>query len=77
MDPGDYRATLGRELPPEYVAWRMAMFDAIRTGRDAYLSSGVNDTLGHPAHAFSSWVQTGQEKADPVHALTTHNPGDE
>jgi uncharacterized protein YbjT (DUF2867 family) len=55
-DPERYRAKLAEQLPEEYVAWRMAMFDAIRDGRDAYLSSGVEDVLGRPARSFTSWA---------------------
>ncbi len=55
-DPVQYRSALAEQLPEEYVAWRMAMFDAIRDGRDAYLSSGVEDILGCPARSFSRWA---------------------
>jgi uncharacterized protein YbjT (DUF2867 family) len=55
-DPTQYRSALAEQLPEEYVAWRMAMFDAIRDGRDAYLSSGVEDVLGRPARSFSRWA---------------------
>jgi uncharacterized protein YbjT (DUF2867 family) len=54
-DPGEYAAAL--DLPPEYVSWRMAMFDAIREGRDARVSSGVQDALGRPARAFAGVTQ--------------------
>jgi uncharacterized protein YbjT (DUF2867 family) len=64
VDPTAYRAELAREMPAEYVAWRMAMFDAIRDGRDAFLSSGVPDALGRQAHAFSTWVKADQGSAD-------------
>ncbi|HEY6888839.1 MAG TPA: hypothetical protein VI300_13695 [Solirubrobacter sp.] len=50
-DPDTYAASL--DLPAEYVAWRMAMFDAIREGRDARVSRGVEDALGRPARPFS------------------------
>jgi uncharacterized protein YbjT (DUF2867 family) len=50
-DPATYATSL--DLPAEYVAWRMAMFDAIREGRDARVSRGVEDVLGRPAKAFS------------------------
>jgi nucleoside-diphosphate-sugar epimerase len=50
-DPDAYAASL--DLPAEYVAWRMAMFDAIREGRDARVSRGVEDALGRPPRAFS------------------------
>ncbi|MDA0161008.1 SDR family NAD(P)-dependent oxidoreductase [Solirubrobacter ginsenosidimutans] len=50
-DPATYAASL--DLPAEYVAWRMAMFDAIREGRDARVSRGVDDALGRPPRAFS------------------------
>ena len=50
-DPHDYAQ--GLDLPAEYVAWRMAMFDAIREGRDARISRGVEDVLGRPARRFS------------------------
>jgi uncharacterized protein YbjT (DUF2867 family) len=53
-DPAEYAASLA--LPPEYVSWRMAMFDAIREGRDARVSSGVQDALGRPAAAFPKGV---------------------
>ena len=49
-DPDTYAESL--DLPAEYVAWRMAMFDAIREGRDARVSRGVEDVLGRPARAF-------------------------
>jgi len=55
-DPARYRAALEGELPSEYVAWRMAMFDAIRDGRDAYLSDGVERVLGRPARGFRAWA---------------------
>ena len=46
------RATYARslDLPAEYVAWRMAMFDAIREGRDARVSRGVED-VARPTRA--------------------------
>jgi uncharacterized protein YbjT (DUF2867 family) len=50
-DPRGYATSL--DLPREYVTWRMAMFDAIREGRDARVSRGVEDVLGRPANAFS------------------------
>jgi uncharacterized protein YbjT (DUF2867 family) len=50
-DPATYAKRL--DLPAEYVTWRMAMFDAIREGRDARVSRGVEDVLGRPAKAFS------------------------
>jgi uncharacterized protein YbjT (DUF2867 family) len=50
VDPATYAAAL--DLPPEYVAWRMAMLDAIREGRDARVSPGVQDALGRPATPF-------------------------
>lgn len=46
----------GLDLPPEYVAWRMAMFDAIREHRDARVSRGVEDVLGRPARPFTPTV---------------------
>ncbi|RKQ90780.1 uncharacterized protein YbjT (DUF2867 family) [Solirubrobacter pauli] len=56
-DPLAYRAALAEQLPPEYVDWRMAMFDAIRTGRDARLSDGIDVVLGRPATSFSAWAE--------------------
>jgi uncharacterized protein YbjT (DUF2867 family) len=55
-DPDAYRAQIALTMPAEYVAWRMAMFDAIRDGRDAYRSDGVERLLGRPARGFSEWV---------------------
>lgn len=55
-DPDAYRRALSATLPAEYVAWRMAMFDAIRDGRDAYISDGVCEVLGRPAASFAEWV---------------------
>ena len=57
IPPNVYRAQIAAGLPAEYVEWRMAMFDAIRSGRDAYLSSGVQDALGRPARSFSAWAR--------------------
>lgn len=42
--------------PDGYVRWRMAMLRGIRTGADAYLSSGVADVLGRPATGFTDWA---------------------
>lgn len=35
--------------PEGYVTWRMAMLDGIARGDDAYISDGVQQTLGRPA----------------------------
>jgi uncharacterized protein YbjT (DUF2867 family) len=35
--------------PEGYVTWRMAMLDGIARGDDAYISEGVQQTLGRPA----------------------------
>lgn len=43
--------------PELYVAWRMAMLDAIRTGADAHVSEGVERVLGRPATSFSAWAE--------------------
>ena len=51
MEPEEYAR--GLDLPPEYVAWRMAMFAAIREQRDARVSRGVEDVLGRPARPFT------------------------
>ncbi len=42
--------------PELYITWRMAMLDGIRTGADAYVSSGVQEVLGRRATDFESWA---------------------
>ncbi|MFJ6088050.1 NAD(P)H-binding protein [Streptomyces sp. NPDC092369] len=42
--------------PDGYVQWRMAMLRGIRTGADAYLSTGVEEVLGRPATGFADWA---------------------
>lgn len=42
--------------PHGYVRWRMAMLRGIRTGADAYLSSGVDEVLGRSATRFPDWA---------------------
>jgi uncharacterized protein YbjT (DUF2867 family) len=42
--------------PDGYIAWRMAMLDGIRHGRDAYISDGVQRVLGRPAASFADWA---------------------
>jgi uncharacterized protein YbjT (DUF2867 family) len=50
--------------PAGYVEWRMAMLGGIRSGRDAYLSDGVQRVLGRPATSFSAWAD--REAAAPI-----------
>jgi uncharacterized protein YbjT (DUF2867 family) len=42
--------------PDGYVQWRMAMLRGIRSGADAYLSSGVEEVLGRAATPFREWA---------------------
>jgi len=42
--------------PDRYIAWRIAMLDAIRTGADAHLSDGVEQVLGRPSTSFRQWA---------------------
>ncbi|MGW1209006.1 NAD(P)H-binding protein [Streptomyces sp. NPDC002499] len=56
-DPDAHVARLrAAGTPQEYVRWRMAMLEAIRTGADAYLSDGVRQVLGREATAFADWA---------------------
>ncbi|MEP6842921.1 MAG: NAD(P)H-binding protein, partial [Pseudolysinimonas sp.] len=58
QDRDDHIAALRNAGTPElYIAWRMAMLDAIRTGADARVSDGVAQVLGRPATTFRAWVQ--------------------
>ncbi|MFJ3421893.1 NAD(P)H-binding protein [Streptomyces sp. NPDC086082] len=58
--PEDPVAHVGRlratGTPQEYVRWRLAMLEAIRTGADAYISDGVQQVLGREATRFSDWA---------------------
>jgi uncharacterized protein YbjT (DUF2867 family) len=42
--------------PEGYITWRMAMLGGIRSGEDAYVSTGVEDVLGRPATSFGDWA---------------------
>jgi uncharacterized protein YbjT (DUF2867 family) len=56
-DPHDYaRSLVEGGFSAQYVAWRMAMLDAIRAGRDAHLSDGVSRVLGRPATPFGDFA---------------------
>lgn len=43
--------------PEMYVRWRMAMLNGIRSGADAYVSTGVQDVLHRPATSFTDWAR--------------------
>ena len=43
--------------PDGYIEWRMAMLGGIRRGADAYLSDGIQVTLGRPPTAFREWAR--------------------
>ena len=56
-DPGDFALEMSNAgMTDLYVAWRMAMFEGIRDGRDAFLSDGVERVLGRPATTFAAWA---------------------
>jgi hypothetical protein len=56
-DPGDFAREMSKAgMTDLYVAWRMAMFEGIRDGRDAFLSDGVERVLGRPATTFAAWA---------------------
>jgi uncharacterized protein YbjT (DUF2867 family) len=42
--------------PEGYITWRMAMLGGIRSGHDAYVSTGVTQVLGRPATSFQDWL---------------------
>ena len=43
--------------PEGYITWRMAMLGGIRSGRDAYVSDGVERVLGRSATSFEDWAR--------------------
>jgi uncharacterized protein YbjT (DUF2867 family) len=56
-DPDDFAREMSEAgMTDVYVAWRMAMFEGIRDGRDAFLSDGVDRVLGRPATTFAAWA---------------------
>ncbi|MET9313451.1 NAD(P)H-binding protein [Kribbella sp. NPDC003505] len=55
---GDHVDRLRAAGTPEmYIRWRMAMLNAIRSGADSYVSTGVTDVLHRPATTFATWAQ--------------------
>ena len=44
-------------LPPAYAGMLGGLFDVIRNGYDAPLSTGVQDALGRPATSLADWAQ--------------------
>ena len=42
--------------PEMYIEWRMAMLNGIRSGADAYVSTGVEEVLRRPATSFTGWA---------------------
>ncbi|MFJ4789990.1 NAD(P)H-binding protein [Streptomyces sp. NPDC088794] len=56
-DPAAHVARLrATGTPQEYVRWRMAMLEAIRSGADAYISDAVQRVLGREATGFADWA---------------------
>src|SRR3954452_2457635 len=56
-DPGDFaREMAAAGITDLYVAWRVAMLEGTRDGRDAFLSDGVERVLGRPPTAFAAWA---------------------
>lgn len=56
----------GTGTPEMYIQWRMAMLNGIRSGADAYVSTGVEEVLHRPATKFADWAR--REVADsPTH----------
>jgi uncharacterized protein YbjT (DUF2867 family) len=50
-------------LPPAYAGMLGGLFDVIRGGHDAHLSTGVQDALGRPPTSLTDWAQ---REAQPV-----------
>lgn len=44
-------------VPEEYIRWRLAMLRGIRSGEDAYVSTGVRTVLGREATSFAEWIE--------------------
>ena len=44
-------------LPPTYAGMLGGLFDVIRGGHDAHLSTGVQDALGRPPTSFATWAE--------------------
>lgn len=58
--------------PEGYIQWRMAMLGGIRSGSDAYVSSGTQRVLGRPATSFDEWA----EREVPAANWATESGGD-
>ena len=43
-------------LPPAYAGMLGGLFDVIRGGHDAHLSTGVQDALGRPPASLADWA---------------------
>lgn len=50
------RQLASRSPPAEYAALLGSLFEGIRNGWDAHVSTGVETVLGRPARSFAEWV---------------------